>query len=569
VSQSRETALENNLSHRAWTSLKYEQLVRTTQRRGLAKFETFRNDPVGYARFALAVSLWGKQQEIARSVRDHKRTIVVSSHGVGKTFACAVLVNWFFDAFKSSVVVSTAPKAGQVKDLLWKEIRRLRRHPPFPDILQLRDPDDAAHYAVGITAARDLTTDVFGSPRAQGFHAEHLLYVLDEAPAVPLAIWNAVDGVVVGGENRVLAVGNPIVTAGPFYQATKSPQWNVIHVSAFEHPNILAGLVGTEEPYPGAVSLEWVWERLADPYWCEHVGTPASPEAREDARMRGAFEFPPGGDDWFVPTPIAESKLLGRFPTTTEDTVWSLAHLETAVTRELAWAATDPLEFGLDVARFGSDSTSLHTRRGPCSLAHETWQKTATTGTVGRVVDRVRSHLGSPAGAAPAAIVRVDSTGLGAGVVDQLAEALAFDERVTVVEVNASDRARDPERFPNARSEAWFVAATRGAEGRLDLTRLEPRDVDSLQSQLTAPKYAYDSAGRRVVEPKKDTKARIGRSPDDADAFNLAYYGGHGGPGLVGAADGLDRRSTWADRRAEGVEGSRWSTGVGGGRRRW
>jgi hypothetical protein len=32
-----------------------------------------------------------------------------------------------------------------------------------------------------------------------------------------------------------------------------------------------------------------------------------------------------------------------------------------------------------------------------------------------------------------------------------------------------------------------------------------------------------DSAGRRAVERKDQTKDKLGRSPDDADAFNLAH----------------------------------------------
>ena len=37
------------------------------------------------------------------------------------------------------------------------------------------------------------------------------------------------------------------------------------------------------------------------------------------------------------------------------------------------------------------------------------------------------------------------------------------------------------------------------------------------------PMWRLDSQGRRVVEAKADTKRRIGRSPDDADALNLAF----------------------------------------------
>jgi hypothetical protein len=36
-------------------------------------------------------------------------------------------------------------------------------------------------------------------------------------------------------------------------------------------------------------------------------------------------------------------------------------------------------------------------------------------------------------------------------------------------------------------------------------------------------KWRMDAQGRRVVEAKADTKRRLKRSPDDADAMNLAY----------------------------------------------
>jgi hypothetical protein len=50
-------------------------------------------------------------------------------------------------------------------------------------------------------------------------------------------------------------------------------------------------------------------------------------------------------------------------------------------------------------------------------------------------------------------------------------------------------------------------------------------------SQLTAPKYHLDSSGRIVVESKDDTRKRINRSPDDADALLLAFYVPSGDPG--------------------------------------
>jgi hypothetical protein len=37
--------------------------------------------------------------------------------------------------------------------------------------------------------------------------------------------------------------------------------------------------------------------------------------------------------------------------------------------------------------------------------------------------------------------------------------------------------------------------------------------------------WKLDSDGRRIVEPKAETKKRTGRSPDDTDAFNLWSMG--------------------------------------------
>ena len=89
--------------------------------------------------------------------------------------------------------------------------------------------------------------------------------------------------------------------------------------------------------------------------------------------------------------------------------------------------------------------------------------------------------------------------------------------------VSASERADAEEGYPNRRSELWFGVAERAAEGRLDLSRLSAESRRLIQRQVMAPTWKLDSQGRRVVEAKAETKRRIGRSPDDADALNLAF----------------------------------------------
>jgi hypothetical protein len=66
-----------------------------------------------------------------------------------------------------------------------------------------------------------------------------------------------------------------------------------------------------------------------------------------------------------------------------------------------------------------------------------------------------------------------------------------------------------------------------------------------------------DDAGRRVVERKDATRAKLGRSPDDADALLLAYL--YLGTALGPPADVPDpppgqRMTEWGDDEDEGHE---------------
>jgi len=528
---------------------------------GEMRDQRYRTTPEAYAAEVLRVRWSEKQAEVARSVRDNKKTLVKAAFGVGKTHVAAGLVNWWFDSYLDAKVATTAPTGRQVRDLLWTEIRQQRKTQPEADITQLTDPTRPNRFAKGFAAGKNTRTDEFGAQAAQGYHSAHLLFVMDEAAGVRPEIWETMGDIAVGAENRVLAIGNPIVTGGPFYDAVSSGRWNVITISALDHPNITEALAGRPEPYPGAVSLPWLEERLGNPRWCDRLGQPADDVEAEEWRNLGHFSF---NGVWYKPGPIAEAKILGRFPTTLTDTVWAISWLEIARQRELKWGEADPLEAGLDVARFGDDNTVLHLRRGPCSLRHVAWGKYSNTATAGRTKAIIEEELASGRHETiPAIIIRVDTTGgHGAGPADILREQLANLPSVEVVDVNSSEDAIDKRQFPNRRSELWFSSAERGREGDLDLTALGQVEFETLQSQLLAPKFTYDSTGRKVVEKKAETKSRLGRSPDDADAFNLAYAGTRAralGDGAIG------RKSRWAGA-GTGREEESWTTAPSRGR---
>ena len=69
----------------------------------------------------------------------------------------------------------------------------------------------------------------------------------------------------------------------------------------------------------------------------------------------------------------------------------------------------------------------------------------------------------------------------------------------------------------NRRSEAYWHLRERLEEGELAIPRNE-----ELREELTSIRWTANSSGKVKLEPKDDLKARIGRSPDLADALVIS-----------------------------------------------
>jgi hypothetical protein len=459
----------------------------------------YQHDPIGYARNILRVNWWSKQQEIANALlQPPHRVLVKASHNIGKTHVSGGLVNWFFDSFPNSLTLTTAPTDRQVKDLLWKEVR-VQRHGrsgfPGPKMTRLEYAEN--WFAHGYTAK---DADAF-----QGHHAEHMLFVFDEAVGVDGQFWEAAEGMFGGAGHAWLCIFNPTDTSSQAYTEELSGNWTVISVSMLEHPNIIAESQGQPPPYPAAIRYARVDELVRK--WC----TPISVSERKVTDI----EWPVDSGQCHRPGPIAESRMLGRWPSQATYNVWSDAAWSQAEVAELD-EGENPVEIGCDVARFGDDMTEMHVRRGPVSLHHEAHNGWDTTQTAGRLKE-LAMEWAQYAGMTPQDVqVKVDDDGVGGGVTDQRGD-------YSFVPLSAGSNAVDPERYPNRRSELWFAVAERAGEGRLSLAKLDPDTRRELRRQAMAPTWKLDSDGRRVVEPKEVTKKRIKRSPDGMDSLNLAY----------------------------------------------
>lgn len=221
--------------------------------------------------------------------------------------------------------------------------------------------------------------------------------------------------------------------------------------------------------------------------------------------------------DRWAGTRIGKQELEGVLLADEEDVVvplsWAQACQEVV---ERPPASLLPIELGVDVGA-GGDESVIQERRGP--VAGRVWRdrQPDTMQVVGKVLHAIEQT--------GATSVKVDLIGVGHGAHDRLVEMKRERHRllrgVSVHGVNVGASSTQPERFERLRDELWWEIGRRLSEDRAwDLASLSPAALD----QLTAPRFAVSSSGRVRVEPKEETRRRLGRSPDDADALLLAFF---------------------------------------------
>lgn len=284
----------------------------------------YTHDPVAYAREVLGISyLWPKMAEIAMALlQPPYKVMVKSGHSCGKTFLAGFLANWFYDTFDPGVVLSTAPNARSVRDLLWKEIRVQRMRAGLSEDFigdiapEMRTSQE--HYAKGFTATSEAGF--------QGRHDHRMFFLFDEAAGVPSIYWKTTKTMFKPEAGHAwLVILNPTDTASEAYFEDQSGGWRTFSLSCLDHPNIIAELDDKPVPIPPAVSVSQVNE------WIRDWATPIKPAERKQTD----FAWPllkegQAAEDgkWYRPGPEAESRILGLWPSQAFYNIWSDALFE-------------------------------------------------------------------------------------------------------------------------------------------------------------------------------------------------------------------------------------------------
>jgi hypothetical protein len=321
-----------------------------------------------------------------------------------------------------------------------------------------------------------------------GLHADYILFILDESGGIPDAVMASAEAALSSCiEGHIVQAGNPTHLEGPLYRACTSERrlWHVTEITA-----------DPDDPKRATrVKAEW---------------------AREQIEKYGR------DNPWVL------VNVFGKFPPGSLDSLIGPDECREATTR--AWRADDIAGaariLGVDVARFGDDASVIFPRQGLVAFEPLRFRNIDGTQGAGAVARKWADWC------ADACFVD-DTGGFGAAWIDALRRL-----NRAPIGIAFSGRATNP-RYDNKRTEMYFDAVEWIRAGG----QLPPGSASNeLIAALSQTTYSF-RGDRLLLEPKDQVKARLGYSPDDADAFVLtfaqpvvagsAYSGPRGRPGRV------------------------------------
>jgi len=500
-------------------------------------FNKYQNDPVAFCSEILNETLTPDIIKMLESVRDNMVTVAISANATGKTFAAARAAIWFYKVFtESKVFTAAAPPFDNLKKLLWGEIGSITHTNPnlFKDdtITSMNIERGPEQFVTAVTIP-SVGTDKDREARFSGKHQEHMLFIFDEGDAVPDPPYKGAESCMSGGHFRMLIMFNPRQASGAVYRMVRDNQANVVHLSAFNHPNVITG----DDIIPGAVDRETTVRRINE--WTRLMvdGEKVEKELLFDlpeflvgvaAKRKGSGYYPPlEPGKYIVVNPAFSYMVLGRYPAQGTNQLISREWVSKARARYDIYVAhygeTPPAGsfgiMGVDCAEMGDDYNAVCARFGGYVTAFrpvaDTWNGIDTIETGSRATDWYNSHGNITS-------VYVDGTGVGAGVAPHM-------QRLGCVAVSVKAAASPTYKtelgeFGILRDQLWWQVRE---WLRTDEGSMLPPDEELIE-ELTTPIYEIQN-GKIKVMKQDDIKEVLGRSPNKADALRHTFAGTTGG----------------------------------------
>jgi len=441
----------------------------------------YSSHPVEFVKDVIRATPDPEQAQILRSLVDNSMTTVRSGHGVGKSTVEAWAIIWFMMTRPFPKVPCTAPTQHQLFDILWAEVSKWIRHNPSlsDELIWTKEKVYMRGYSEEWFAAARTAS----KPDAlQGFHADHVLYIIDEASGVDDQIFEPVLGSLSTPGARLLMCGNPTQLSGFFYDSHNKNRasYKTIHIDGRKSGRVSKDFIDT---------IARMYGKDSDVF-----------------RVRVAGEFPLQEDDIYIPLSLVEKSIQTEFT-----------------------PRQNPLtvHIGCDVARFGDDKTVIGYKVDEKVTFYRKRQGQDTMKTADDIILLGEELVQRYKLMAPIPI-KVDDGGVGGGVVDRLQQ----------VKRNAPERFWWMEIYPvkfgqRIRHRYYYDSTTYmmsivksllqpyDEEGCKKPVELILPDDNDLVAQLSGRKYGLTDTSKIKIESKDAVKKRGRPSPDEADCVLL------------------------------------------------
>lgn len=461
---------------------------------------SFARDPLGYVLYAFP---WGEPgplskfagpdqwqrdilTDIGRRLREGSlsedplawiiRIAVSSGHGIGKSALVAMIMLWSLSTMPDTRGVVTANTGVQLKTKTWAELAKwhgmaINRHwfEVKATAVESAEENHAKTWRIDAIAWKKEQSEAFAGTHNQG---RRIVLIFDEASAIDPIIWTVTEGALTDEATEIiwLAFGNPTRSDGRFYDCFHKDRkdWTTRKID------------GRTVSITNKAYLNSLAERYG--------------EDSDIVKVRVRGEFPSASVSQFIGTDLIDA---------------AKERARQGIQEEVLTGA--PVILALDVARFGDDASSLWLRKGIYTrrIFSVMQVDTMTLATmVANATDKERPRA-----------VFIDITGgLGAGVYDRLVQ---MGYGAAAVPVNFGASAVKSDRYANKRTEMYADAK----EWLIDGGTLPPdgEEAEKLSEDLAAIDYYIDRKSRVALEDKEDIKEKLGRSPDDGDAFVLTF----------------------------------------------
>jgi phage terminase large subunit len=345
------------------------------------------------------------------------RVALKAANGSGKTDrVVARVIAWHMMRFPGSQTVVTAGVYRQVVDVLWPVMRNLinglggeamgwkvteNKILYTAPHMEGQLPNEPA-MCVGFSADKPES--------AEGWHvrgpSQNLLYIIDEAKAVPDGIFDAMERC---QPTRVLEVSSPGGRAGRFFDrfAKADPRYKLFTVTAYDCPHI---------------KKEWIDQQIAA---------------------------------YGIKSPVIQSMIFAEFGDEDQNSlVLPLAVLQRAISSPPQKSGTE-LRAGADFAA-GGDENVIQVLEGNTPKERICWREKDTMAAVGRFITEFKRLGLKPEN------IWGDGSGIGIPMCDALREA-----GWPINRVNNGDAAWDDHKFANRGTEMWVSYARMVETGQM------------------------------------------------------------------------------------------------------